>query len=188
MAKMIINGEVCSGSTNYASAIEYTREDGTKSTVQNEIDELNTNLESCFQSVSSGKSLIASAITDKGVTTASDATFETMANNINNIKFSTSTWTSQQNYSSTCMSSSTSTFEATTAGIYAAVLGQGGNATLPSGTSISTTGTKLFEQSSKSSQAGVFILIAQLAVNNTFTLSFGKQSNGRATATVFKIG
>lgn len=33
-------------------------------------------------SVSNGKSLIASAITDKGVSTASDATFQTMANNI----------------------------------------------------------------------------------------------------------
>ena len=33
-------------------------------------------------SVSNGKSLIASAITDKGVSTASDATFQTMADNI----------------------------------------------------------------------------------------------------------
>lgn len=39
-------------------------------------------LEEVFQSVSDGKELIASAITDKGVTTASDATFQTMANNI----------------------------------------------------------------------------------------------------------
>ena len=36
-------------------------------------------------SVSNGKSAIASAITDKGVSTASDATFQTMANNIRNI-------------------------------------------------------------------------------------------------------
>jgi len=36
-------------------------------------------------SVSNGKSLIASAITDKGVSTASDATFQTMADNIGNI-------------------------------------------------------------------------------------------------------
>lgn len=36
-------------------------------------------------SVSNGKSLIASAITDKGVSTASDATFQTMANNIRSI-------------------------------------------------------------------------------------------------------
>lgn len=37
MAKMIINGEVCSGSTSYASAVEYTEKDGTKNTVQNKI-------------------------------------------------------------------------------------------------------------------------------------------------------
>lgn len=37
-------------------------------------------------SVSNGKSLIASAITDKGVSTASDATFQTMSNNIRNIQ------------------------------------------------------------------------------------------------------
>ena len=35
-----------------------------------------------FQSVSDGKALVASAITDKGVQTASDATFQTMADNI----------------------------------------------------------------------------------------------------------
>ena len=40
---------------------------------------LNTELSSLKSSVSNGKSLIASAITDKGVSTASDATFQTMA-------------------------------------------------------------------------------------------------------------
>ena len=35
-----------------------------------------------FQSVSNGKNLVASAITDKGIATASDATFLTMAQNI----------------------------------------------------------------------------------------------------------
>jgi len=47
-----------------------------------------------FQSVSNGKAQVASAITGKGVQTASDATFETMANNINTIsagKFATGT-------------------------------------------------------------------------------------------------
>lgn len=39
-----------------------------------------------FQSVSSGKAEVASAITDKGVTTASDATFSQMATNISNIQ------------------------------------------------------------------------------------------------------
>lgn len=39
-----------------------------------------------FQSVSNGKSAIAAAITDKGVETAADATFNTMAENIKAIK------------------------------------------------------------------------------------------------------
>ena len=39
-----------------------------------------------FQNVSNGKQLIATAITDKGVTTGSDSTFQNMANNIRNIK------------------------------------------------------------------------------------------------------
>ena len=38
-----------------------------------------------FQSVSNGKTLIASAITDKGVTTSNSDTFQTMANNISKI-------------------------------------------------------------------------------------------------------
>lgn len=42
-------------------------------------------LNKCFQSVSNGKSLVASAITDKGVETASDATFAVMSDNISKI-------------------------------------------------------------------------------------------------------
>ena len=43
-------------------------------------------LDAVKKSVSDGKSLVASAITSNGVTTASDATFQTMANNVNNIR------------------------------------------------------------------------------------------------------
>lgn len=43
-------------------------------------------LDAVFTSVSSGKELIASAITDKGIETDKDASFETMAENISNIK------------------------------------------------------------------------------------------------------
>ena len=46
--------------------------------IQEELDKL-------FQSVSNGKNLIASAITDKGVETLADATFEQMAENIGGI-------------------------------------------------------------------------------------------------------
>ena len=38
-----------------------------------------------FQSVSNGKTLIASAITDKGISTSNTDTFETMAINIRNL-------------------------------------------------------------------------------------------------------
>ncbi|WP_227838744.1 hypothetical protein [Clostridioides sp. ZZV15-6597] len=43
-------------------------------------------LKEVFQSVSNGKQLIATAITDKNVPTSSNDTFQTMASNINNIK------------------------------------------------------------------------------------------------------
>lgn len=48
--------------------------------------EMQTKVDDCFQSVSDGKTLVASAVTDKGVTTAQDATFETIATNIGKIK------------------------------------------------------------------------------------------------------
>lgn len=43
-------------------------------------------LDQLFTSVSEGKSAIAAAITDKGVETAADATFQQMANNIGQIQ------------------------------------------------------------------------------------------------------
>ena len=46
------------------------------------LSELNSNVNDLKKSVSDGKTLVANAITDKGVATATDATFETMANNI----------------------------------------------------------------------------------------------------------
>lgn len=47
---------------------------------------VNEQINNCFQSVSNGKSLLASAITGKGVTTDASASFATMANNIKKIK------------------------------------------------------------------------------------------------------
>jgi hypothetical protein len=46
------------------------------------VNSCNERVEECFQSASDGKALIASAITGKGIETASDATYETMAQNI----------------------------------------------------------------------------------------------------------
>jgi hypothetical protein len=47
--------------------------------------DITTELDEIKKSASDGKALVAGAITDKGIETAADATFETMVNNINNI-------------------------------------------------------------------------------------------------------
>ena len=44
MPEFKLNGKTYSGSTNYASAISYTEDDGSKTTVQDKISELNSNL------------------------------------------------------------------------------------------------------------------------------------------------
>ena len=64
-------------STLYA-AKTHTHEIANINGLQTELDNLKT-------SVSEGKSLIAAAVTDKGVQTAADATFQQMANNIRSI-------------------------------------------------------------------------------------------------------
>ena len=48
------------------------------------IHQINSNIEALKKSVADGKALIASAITNKGVSTSADATFQQMANSINN--------------------------------------------------------------------------------------------------------
>ena len=53
-----------------------------KGDLQTQVDTLSDTVSDCFTNVSNGKSLVASAITDKGVSTDSDATFATMADNI----------------------------------------------------------------------------------------------------------
>ena len=50
------------------------------------IQSINTEISNLKSSVSSGKATIAVAVTDKGVQTAADATFEQMASNIKNIQ------------------------------------------------------------------------------------------------------
>ena len=52
---------------------------------ESRISELEADVNELFQSVSSGKTLVANAITGKGVSTATDATFATMASNISKI-------------------------------------------------------------------------------------------------------
>lgn len=69
------------GGSNSASDITYNNQTSgaTSTNVQGAIDEL-------FTSVSDGKSLIASAITDKGVNTSADASFQVLKDNILKIK------------------------------------------------------------------------------------------------------
>lgn len=54
--------------------------------IKDGFDKVDSDLDTLKKSVSDGKSSIASAITAKGVTTAADATFDTMANNIGKIQ------------------------------------------------------------------------------------------------------
>lgn len=79
-AYMFAKGEKSATNTSYDNSMSGANADN----VQDALDE-------CFQSVSNGKNLIASAITDKKVPTDADATFETMANNINAIKLGSGT-------------------------------------------------------------------------------------------------
>ena len=45
MPELKLNGKTYSGSTNYASAITYTEDDGSKTTIQDKISELNSNID-----------------------------------------------------------------------------------------------------------------------------------------------
>lgn len=53
-----------------------------KGTLQAQINNLSLKTEQCFQSASDGKTLVANAVTGKGVPTSADDTFATMADNI----------------------------------------------------------------------------------------------------------
>lgn len=54
--------------------------------INENMDIIDEKVQECFQSVSDGKSLVASAISDKGVATQATDTFATMANNVSAIK------------------------------------------------------------------------------------------------------
>lgn len=73
--------------SNRLTELETSKAD--KTYVDQQISNINTELAEVKQSVSNGKSLIASAITDKGIETLSDATFQTMADNIGLIETKT---------------------------------------------------------------------------------------------------
>lgn len=66
--------------TNSGITIDSALSETSTNPVQNKV--VTAKLNEVFQSVSEGKSKIAAAITDKGITTAADATFQVMADNI----------------------------------------------------------------------------------------------------------
>lgn len=74
-----LQSQVSSNDTDISNLQSTTTTQGQSiSTLETEVDDLKN-------SVSDGKTLVANAITAKGVTTATDATFQTMADNIANI-------------------------------------------------------------------------------------------------------
>ena len=99
-ARIYIVKGTASGSSVYA---RWFRKDGTKEAIaifdinyntfsgwvklpnDTRVTTLETQVNELFQSVSNGKTLVANAITGKGVSTATDATFATMATNISKI-------------------------------------------------------------------------------------------------------
>ena len=60
--------------------------DNYQTTPSEELDKIKADIDELFQSVSNGKTLIASAITDKGVTTSNTGTFQQLAKNIKAIQ------------------------------------------------------------------------------------------------------
>lgn len=80
MSSININYEGKTESHEMEALPEQQGGDTTK--LEAKIEELNNNLDSLGKSVSDGKTLVANAITEKGITTATDASFQTMADNI----------------------------------------------------------------------------------------------------------
>lgn len=70
-------------SSNYTNYVDNALSTTSTNPVQNKV--VNTAIEEVKKSVSDGKSTVASAITNMGVSTASDATFATMATNVKKI-------------------------------------------------------------------------------------------------------
>ncbi len=93
----IIIGVIISGTVGVIAATTISSKNVTyqNKTVNNALDEL-------YNNAATGKELIAAAITNKGITTTSMDTYETMATNINNISLGSSTVSFQLNsYGST---------------------------------------------------------------------------------------
>lgn len=82
--RQVDNGD---GTISFVDETEYSQQGD--SFGAGDINATNQAVNDCFQSVSDGKALVASAITDKGVSTDATATFSQMATNISSIKTET---------------------------------------------------------------------------------------------------
>lgn len=97
-----------------------------------------SDFDQCFQSVSEGKSIVAAAVTDKGVQTAADSTFQQIADNIEAISqldTSDANATSSQILSgySAYVNGSKVTGTMTNCGAVTSSLNCGGSYTIPAG-------------------------------------------------------
>lgn len=85
-AEMIVDVSRNEGTVSQAGdAFSAANMNNLEQRIKNEFDALGNSVNQCFTSVSSGKTLVAAAITDKGVSTAATATYQVMANNIRSI-------------------------------------------------------------------------------------------------------
>lgn len=82
----IKDGQIYQCTTDITIAEAWNASHWKRVSISDSINSLYGDMESLKKSVSDGKSAIASAITEKGVSTESDATFDTMASNIGNIQ------------------------------------------------------------------------------------------------------
>lgn len=158
---------------------------------------LKEEINDCFQSVSNGKALVASAITDKGIETDANATFETMANNIIDISTGIGTnWTLLQTYTSNGGPDSgnyndSRTYTVKEAGKYVAIYAFGGYGTQQAGSSFLTTTGNVLHSISSGTNSGytnlVKIFFTEMNVGNTFKFAYPKQNNSRGLGLVYKI-
>ena len=87
--KIEIDNESSEATWIEGTQIDDVLSEESKNPVQNKV--ITAKLNEVFQSVSDGKSQIAAAITDKGINTAADATFNVMSENIKKIETGSST-------------------------------------------------------------------------------------------------
>lgn len=88
---IIVNGKRVAGLGKPGKSAYQAAVDGGYTKTETEFNDALSKIDDLFTSVSDGKATVAAAITDKGVETAADATFQQMADNIGAIQTGTDT-------------------------------------------------------------------------------------------------